>query len=43
MPVAAVWVVVTGREAAHTHWSGANAVRVPRYGNRADIHGTWET
>jgi hypothetical protein len=42
MPVAAVRAVVTGREVAHTHWSDASAVHVPKYGNQADIHGTWE-
>jgi hypothetical protein len=42
-PVVAVWAVATGREVAHTHWSDAEAVRVPKCGNRADIHGTWET
>ena len=43
MPVTTVWAVVTGREVAHTHWSDAHAVRVLKYGNQADIHGTWET
>lgn len=42
MPVAAVWVAVTGREVVHTHWSDADAVRVLKYGNQEDIHGTWE-
>lgn len=43
MPVAAVWAVVTERVVAHTHQSDANAVRVLKYDNQADIHGTWET
>jgi hypothetical protein len=43
MPGGAVWAVVTGREVAHTHWSDADVVRVPKYGNPADIHGTWGT
>jgi len=43
MPVAAVWAVATGREVAHTHRNDANAARVPKYDNQADIHGMWET
>lgn len=42
MPVSAVWAVVAGKEVAHTHWSDVNDVRVLKYGNQADIHGTWE-
>jgi len=43
MPVAAVKAVVTGRDAAHTHWSDVHVVRVLKDDTQADIHGTWET
>jgi hypothetical protein len=39
MPAAPVWAVVTEKETAHMRWSDANAARVPKDGNRADIHG----